>query len=273
MRQTAIAGMVIVAIAHVSAQSPTPSFEAASVKVNRSGSREVNFGMPGGGRFTATNAPLREIIRVAYSPLPDFLIVGAPDWIRTERFDIVAKAEGNPERAQLFLMLRALLADRVKLTVHRETREIPIYALVRAKTEGPLGPRLRPAAVDCVALMAAAQKGTPLPPSNRILCGTRARAGTIAIGGMTMDQIALGLWPQLGRVVVDRTGLQGSFDLDLDFAPESSVTASTGAPDAPPGDAPSIFTAVQEQLGLKLESTRGPVEVLVIDRVERPTDD
>ena len=230
--------------------------------------------MPPGGQFTATNAPLREIIRAAYSPLPDFLIVGAPDWIRTERFDIVAKAEGNPERAQLFLMLRTLLTDRVKLAVHRETREIPIYALVRVKPGGPLGPRLRSAAVDCVALMAAAQKGTPLPPSNRILCGTRARAGTIAIGGMTMDQISSGLWPQLGRVVVDRTGLQGSFDLDLDFAPESPAAASTGAPDAPPqSDAPSIFTAVQEQLGLKLESTRGPVEVLVIDRVERPTED
>jgi uncharacterized protein (TIGR03435 family) len=91
---------------------------------------------------------------------------------------------------------------------------------------------------------------------------------------MTMDQISSGLWPQLGRVVVDRTGLPGSFDLDLDFAPESPAAASTGAPDAPPqSDAPSIFTAVQEQLGLKLESTSGPVEVLVIDRVERPTED
>jgi uncharacterized protein (TIGR03435 family) len=274
MRHAAIAGLLMSLVALAAAQQATPSFEVATIKPNHSGLPFVNFGMPPGGQFTATNAPLREIIRAAYGPLPDFLIVGAPDWIRTERFDIVAKAEANPERAQLFLMLRTLLTDRVKLAVHREMREIPIYALVRVKPGGPLGPRLRPAAVDCVALMAAAQKGTPLPPSNRILCGTRARAGTIAIGGMTMDQIALGLWPQLGRVVVDRTGLQGSFDLDLDFGLESPAAGSTGASDAPPqSDAPSIFTAVQEQLGLKLESTRGPVEVLVIDRVERPTED
>jgi uncharacterized protein (TIGR03435 family) len=274
VRHAAIAGLLVGLVAHGAAQQATPSFEVASIKANHSGLPFVNFGMPPGGQFTATNAPLREVIRVAYSPLPDFLIVGAPDWIRTERFDIVAKAEGNPERAQLFLMIRTLLADRVKLAVHREMRELPIYALVRAKPEGPLGPRLRPAAADCVALMAAAQKGTPLPPANRILCGSRSRGGTLAIGGMTMDQIALGLWPQLGRVVVDRTGLQGSFDLDLDFAPEAPAAASTGASDASPqSDAPSIFTAVQEQLGLKLESTKGPVEVLVIDRVERPTED
>jgi len=273
MRHAAATGLMIGAIAVVSAQSPTPSFEAASVKVNRSGSREVNFGMPGGGRFAATNAPLREIIRVAYG-VPDFLIAGAPDWIRAERFDIVARADGSPEREQLFLMLRTLLADRFKLAIRRETRELPQYALVRVKPDGPLGARLRPAAADCAAIMAAAQKGTPPPRSDRILCGSRGGPGTLAIGGMTMDQIASGFWTRLGRVVINRTELQGTFDLDLDFAPEPPAGAPTPSLDAaPPADSPSIFTAVQEQLGLKLESTRGPVKVLVVDRVERPTED
>ncbi len=253
-----------------SAPQSTPSFEAASIKVNRSGIREVNFGMPPGGRFTATNAPLREIVRLAYG-VSDLLIVDAPDWIRAERFDIVAKADGNPERDQIFLMVRSLLADRFKLVIHRESRELPQYALLRAKPDGAVGPRLRPAAADCPALLAAAQKGTPIPRSNRVLCGSQSRPGTIAIGGMTMDQIATGLWLQLGRVVSNRTGLEGRFDLDLDFAPEP-VGGAVSA-DAPASDAPSIFTAVQEQLGLKLESTKGPVEVLVIDRVERPTED
>jgi len=263
MRHAAIAVVLLALAAHAAAQPATPAFDVASVKANHSGLPTVNFGMPGGGRFTATNAPLREIIRVAFDNVPDFLIVDAPEWIRVERFDISARAEGGPDRDQLFTMIRTLLADRFKLATHRETRELPQYTLMRAKPDGALGPRLRPAAADCAAIMAAAQKGTPPPRSDRILCGSRNRPGLIAVGGMTMDQIARGLWPQLGRVVIDRTGLQGSYDVDLEFAPDLST----------PSDLPSIFTAVQEQLGLKLESTRGPADVLVIDHVERPRED
>ena len=272
MRHAVIAGLLIAVVAHTAAQQPA-AFDVASIKANRSGLPFVNFGMPPGGRFLAENAPLREIIRVAYGG-PDFLIVDAPDWLRAERFDIAAKADGNPERDQIIVMLRTLLADRFKLAIHTEKRELPIYTLVRVKTDGALGPRLRPAAADCAALLAATRTGTPLPPSNRILCGSRNRSGTLAIGGMTMDQIAAGFWPQLGRVVVDRTGLQGSFDLDLDYAPSPPAGVAAAAPDAAAqSDAPSIFTAVQEQLGLKFESTKGPVDVLVIDHVERPTED
>jgi uncharacterized protein (TIGR03435 family) len=218
--------------------------------------------MPGGGRFSATNVPLREIIRVAYS-VPDFVIVDAPGWTSSERFDIVAKADGAPERDELFQMLRSLLADRFKLAVRREKRELPQYTLVRARPDGPLGSRLRPSTVDCPALLSAAQKGTPIPKSSRILCGRQGRPGQMIVGGQTMDQIAEGFWGPLQRVVVNRTGIAGSFDLDLDYAPDASV----------PSDAPSIFTAVQEQLGLKLESTTGPVDVLVIAGVQRPTEE
>jgi uncharacterized protein (TIGR03435 family) len=261
MRHAAITTVLLALAAHAAAQQPA-AFDVASVKANHSGLPTVNFGMPGGGRFTATNAPLRELIRVAFDNLPDFLIPDAPDWIRVERFDIVAKAEGAADRDQLFAMIRTLLTDRFKVATHRETRELPQYTLVRAKPDGALGPRLRPAAADCAAIMAAAQNGTPPPRSDRVLCGSRNRPGLLAIGGMTMDRIARGLWTQLGRVVIDRTGLQGSYDLDLEFAPDLST----------PSDLTSIFTAVQEQLGLKLESTKGPVEVIVIDHVERPTE-
>ena len=257
-------------------QPPTstqiPAFEVASIKLNRSGIREVSFGMPGGGRFTATNAPLREIIRVAYG-VSDYLLVDAPNWIRDERYDIVAKGDVNAGRDQLLLMLRSLLAERVKLSIHRETRELPQYAIVMAKADGTLGPRLRPAAADCPALLTAAQRGIALPKSDRLLCGYQVRPNRIAIGGQTLEQIAGFLWPQVQRVVINRTSLQGRFDADLDFAmePPAGATALTG--DAPPSDLPSIFTAFQEQLGLKLEPAKGPMEVLVVDRVERPSED
>ena len=269
MRHAAIAGLLVTLSMPTVAQQPPAAFDVASIKVNRSGAREINLGLPGGGRFTATNVPLRELIRVAYET-PDFLIADAPDWIRNERYDIVAKVEGAPDTSQLFLMVRSLLADRFKLRLHTEKREQQAYVLVKAKADGSLGPRLRPATTDCVALRNAVQKGAPVPRSNRLLCGVQVRPDALVLGGRTIDQIANALSQQLGRAVVNRTGLDGSFDADLDFAP----MPPPGATDPPPpSDAPSIFTAIQEQLGLKLDSTRAPVDVLVIDQVEHPTDD
>lgn len=274
MRHAAIAGwLVTLSIAAVAPQGPASSvvegFDVASIKVNRSGAREISLGLPGGGRFTATNAPLMELIRVAYD-MPDFLIADAPDWIRTERYDIAAKVEGAPDTTQLFLMVRTLLADRFNLRVHTEKREQSAYALVRLKSDGSLGPRLRPATTDCVALRNAVQKGAAVPRSNRLLCGVQVRPDALVIGGRTMEQIANSLSQQLRRAVVDRTGLDGSFDADLGFA----AIPPPGVTDAPPpSDAPSIFTAVQEQLGLKLDPMRAPVDVLVIDGVGHPTED
>jgi uncharacterized protein (TIGR03435 family) len=248
------------------------SFEAASVKANRSGSTEIHFGMPGGGRFTVTNAPLREIIRDAYN-IADFQIVEAPDWARVERYDIVAKADGSPEPGEMFAMMQTVLADRFKLKVRREKRELPVYELVRARADGSLGPRVRTSTTDCVALLAAARQGTPLPPSNRVLCGARGGPGKLTVGGMTMDQLAGILWPRVGRTVINRTGIEGSYDLDLDFAPAAPAGVQPPALDIVGADAPSIFTAVQEQLGLRLESAKAPVDVLVVEHVERPSDE
>jgi bla regulator protein blaR1 len=271
-----------------SADSQAQEFEVASVKRNASGGNFVQLGGDPGGRFTATNVPLKLLIRQAYQ-LQDSQVVGGPNWINTDRFDIIAKAPGplalpapGGPPGPFQLMMRALLADRFKLAVHTESRELPIYALTLARRDGKTGSQLRPAAVDCVALFAARGRGGPPPappqPGERLPCGLRLGPGNLSGGGVTMAQLSTTLSQFVQRIVVDRTGLTGNFDIDLTWTPDQ-LPQGRGEP--PPGvqlppidpNGPSIFTAVQEQLGLKLDSQRGPVDVLVIDRVEQPTED
>jgi len=270
--------------AQAPAKSPDPTFEAASVKQNKAG----------GGRFRATNVSLKMLIGVAYGtpqPLPDFQLAGGPKWLDSDRFDIVAKASGDPQPGPngppptMFLMLRALLEERFQLRVHNETKELPIFALVLARSDGKLGPQMRPTTTDCAALMASmrARGGPPPPPAagERPPCGARMFPGNLSAGAMTMTQIVNGLarLPGVNRTVVDQTGLAGAYDLDLTWTPDQMPQGRgdppPGAPPLPPIDpnGPSLFTAVQEQLGLKLESTKAPVSVLVIDRAEHPTED
>jgi uncharacterized protein (TIGR03435 family) len=221
-------------------------------------------------------------------------MIGLPEWKDAERFDINAKAErdvppgplggGGPYQK----MLQALLADRFKLSAHLEKREMPIYALVAARADGKLGPGLHPSTVDCVALMAErARKGMPPPPpTETVQCGFRIGPGQMTGGSMPLSQLATSLSNFVQRVVVDRTGMAGNFDLDLKYTLDQSTMANAlgplkaaaiaGAPstDGPAGaDAPGLFTALQEQLGLKLESARGAVDVLVIEHVDKPTPD
>jgi uncharacterized protein (TIGR03435 family) len=187
-------------------------------------------------------------------------------------------------------MLRALLADRLKLKVHTESREMPIYALVLARSDGNLGPQLKKAAIDCGAIGAARGRGpAPAPgapdargpanalPPDVMRCGMRIGPGNVMAGGVVLPQFANTLAILVGRIVVDRSGLTGNFDIDLQFTPEQMPAFGPAGPPpgAPPVDpnGPSIFTAIQEQLGLKLEATKGPVDVLVIDHVEHPTED
>jgi uncharacterized protein (TIGR03435 family) len=270
----------------VLAQVPRPEFEVASVRPNKSGDGMVRLGIEPGGRFTATNVPLRLLIRNAYQ-VQDFQLVDAPDWIRSERFDIVAKAEadvppgpiGGPP-GPMQLMLQSLLAERFKLVLHTEQRELPIYALVLARSDGRLGSQLRTSTIDCLEVMKAARgRGGPPPlaPGERPMCGMRIGPGQLGGGGIPLDAFSGLLSQFVQRVVVDRTGLAGNFDIDLSWTPDQLPQGGPppGAPPLPPIDpnGPSIFTAVQEQLGLKLESTRGPVDVLVIDGVARPTPD
>ena len=174
----------------------------------------------------------------------------------------------------MMVMVRALLADRFKLVVHTETREVPIYALVMARSDGRPGPQLRPAAVDCTAARGrGSPPPAPTPPGGRPACGMRTVPGRMMAGGYELPDVARNLSNFAGRMVVDKTGLTGTFDLDLAWTPDQ-IPQGPLPPGAPPIDpnGPSIFTALQEQLGLKLDSNRGPVEVLAI-HAERPTED
>jgi bla regulator protein blaR1 len=256
-----------------------PSFEAASVKRNTSGEQRASFG-PRGSQLVVVNNNLFNIIRNAWG-IQGNQILGGPDWVRSdgERFDITAKVPEGAKPAQMLLMMQALLADRFKLKVHRETREVPVYALVMARPDRKIGPQMAPAAFDCTALRAAIERGErptpPTPNGDRPACGARTVPGRFLVGGYPIADFARNLSGFLGgRPVIDRTGLTGIYDLELTWTPEAPPAGRDGTP--PPGvdpNGPSVFTAVQEQLGLRLEATTGPVEVLVIDSADRPTPD
>ena len=233
------------------------AFEVASVRRNTSGQARMSFGFEPGGRLVMVNAPVRMLLLQAYL-VPGSRIVGGPAWVDTERYDVTAKAETDAPAARLRLMARALLADRFKLTAHFEDREQQTFALVVARP-GALGPRLRKTDVDCA-------------PRGACRTSHETNTGTLTSGGMTMMALAVSLSLALETVITDETGLTGNYEVSLAYAPERSRLA-TRAPDADFGERPSLVTAVQEQLGLKLESRRGPVPVLVIDRIERPVDD
>jgi uncharacterized protein (TIGR03435 family) len=272
-----------------------PAFEVASVKPNNSGTTRRGGG-PQPGRFVQTNVTLRQLIQMAYSQqaFDRREIAGGPDWIDSERFDIEAKIDdglaGNLGRLYLpdgkgspglaYLMVRTLLAERFKLVVHDETRERPVYALVMARDDRRMGSQLRRSAVDCDAVMAAiAANGRPPGPpktGGAPPCSMGGGPGRLMGSALTMPQIANGLSPYVNRVVRDRTGIAGNFDLDLAWTPAPGEYGGIGPFDhnAPPtAEATSIFTALQEQLGLRLEATTGPVDVLVVDRAERPSVD
>lgn len=260
--------------------TPTPNkvlvFEAASIKRNTSGDNGVRVQFQPGGRFNGLNVTLQTLVRNAYRLQP-FEMIGGPSWFATDRFDIVAKAADNAPPVDMIEMVKALMADRFKFAFHRETRELPIYELVVLRPDGKLGPQLKPSAVDCSGAMRGAPPPTPAtPPATsptqgaRPTCGMRISGATLIAGGATLAQLASNLSNAVGRTVVDKTGLAGGYDMDLSFTPDATMRP----PDAPPiaGDGPSLYTAVQEQLGLKLESAKGPVEVLVIDAAERPVE-
>lgn len=274
----------------LAAQQQRPSFEVASVKPNKGGDNRIMIGnLPGGG-MTMTNVALRGIITFAYD-LQDFQLVNAPDWMANERFDIMAKASVDApaartpatEEAQTRLMMQSLLEDRFHLAVHRDTRPLPVYDLVLARADGKPGPQLRPSTADCEPGRDGGRGGArsgpppgPPAPGERPACGMMMSPGRIMAGGTPLSDLIMPLSMFTRRTVVDRTNLGGSFDIDLVWTPDQMPF---GPP--PPGmtlpaidpNGPSIFTALQEQLGLRLESHTAPTEVLVIDRVERPTAD
>jgi uncharacterized protein (TIGR03435 family) len=266
-------------------QAPA-EFEVASVKANTSGDGKVLIQPQPGGRFTATNVTLRQLIQTAYQ-LQDFQIAGGPNWLGRDRFDIVAKADaagasdpfqaapgGGPSRGQL--MLRALLAERFALETHTEAKEQQIYALVPVRTDGALGPQLKRPSDDCAApAVTGDDRGAAAAKPGGATCAMRTFPGTIMAGGATLTELANGLSTLVGHVVLDRTGLAGAFAFTLRWTPDQipeGFDRKARALGLPPVDTegPALFTAVREQLGLKLDSQKGPVDTLVIDRAERP---
>jgi uncharacterized protein (TIGR03435 family) len=245
-----------------------PTFDVVSIKLNTSGVPGSTRNETPGTPLALTNAPALTLIRIAY-PAQNREVVGAPDWTRTERYDVIAKARGTPSRDDVRAMTQAMLADRFRLQAHYEDREEPVYKLVLARSDGRLGDGIRRSTLDCDAIAAANRRGEKLPDvqvsNGAPPCGMRQSSGVLEIGGQPMEMLARVLATSAGRVVVDATGLTGNYELTLRFAPQPS-------PGVRADNAPSVFTALQEQLGLKLEPARAPLQTLVVDHIERPTE-
>jgi len=270
------------------AQTLPPVFEVASVKPNDSNSGNSSTDDRNGG-FTAVNMALRRLIAIAYRlhPVLDRDRVVGPGWIDTARFDINAKAPPNTPIDRIPDLLRALLAERFKMVARTELREAPIYALVLARPGGKFGPRLTPSSLDCSKpdarfLDSAGVNAGSAPIDETPRCGLQsnrdANGAIIRGGGRTMGDLAKNLTGRTDRPVIDRTGLTGAFDFVLQFTPEGlapradpSTVPRAGGQAGPSTDGTSLFTALQEQLGLKLEAQRSPVEFIVIDHIERPS--
>ena len=229
----------------VRAQATPPAFEVASVKPAAPNNR-TRMQFLAGGRFTATSMTLKTLLSVAYD-IREFQISGGPDWMTSARFDVSSKAEHpSATTSDMVLMLRTMLADRFKLALHWETRDVQVYELV------------------------VADSGLKLRESDASKARSLDGGGGRAIGAkVTMDLLSQFLSMQLGRTVVDKTGVNGAYDVTLTWTPETNPVQNS-ADNPRPLDGPSIFTAVQEQLGLKLVSRRGPVEWMMVDRAERP---
>jgi uncharacterized protein (TIGR03435 family) len=267
-----------------------PAFEVTSVKPTNPDVRGPS-GMPVGGRYFASNVTLRDLVLRAYE-LFDAQLDGGPDWQRSHRFDIQAKAVDPVAGMTAMLpMVKTLLADRFKLKVHTERREMPIYALVVARDDGQLGANVTRSTADCSnaeqelavtsakagpgAVLGVLQKGQGLPCAIMPV-PARAAGMTMRANGVSMADLAGFLTPFTGRIVQDRTGLSSLYDWEMTFGlgggpPAAQQPGSNLPPTTPPP--PSVMIALQEQLGLKLESTRGSVEVLVIDSAALPEPD
>ena len=276
--RTVAAAITLIALGSAvsSSQSPgpasAPAFDVASIKQNVSGETRTYFNRPPG--VTYTNITLRALIVRAYgieATIERFTLQGGPEKILAARFNVTAKEPEGAPAGQTMLMLRTLLAERFNLKLHTETRQLPIYAAVVAR-EGRLGAALRPTAHDCVAFAAAGGKrdddNAPRAADNRPLCFV---SDSLGAGGALTIRNAAPLAQLLNRVqgfadrpVSDATGLTGSFEWELTFSSRGQTLD---------GALPSIYTALPEQLGLKLEPRTGPVAVLVIDSVGMPTPD
>jgi uncharacterized protein (TIGR03435 family) len=284
VKQGFVAGLLVAAVALGVARAQAPAaFEAASIKRNTTN----GAGLPpvvviSGNRLSAPFVTLRELVRVAYG-VSDHQVVGGPGWIGSDRFEVGATIPAGTSTDIVREMLRALLAERFHLATHTEKRDLPVYALLYT---GQLGSKMRAAGPECAPLSRPAGLPTPPPPpppppgagamlvlgqpQSGSKCGTAMMRGFISARDIQMDTFAFLLMREVQRPVIDRTQLTGRYDLDLNFLPDSGPMMLNGT--AINADAPSLTTAVREQLGLRLDSTREPFDVVVIDRVMAPTE-
>jgi uncharacterized protein (TIGR03435 family) len=278
------------------------SFEVASIKPSEADPHQVRIGNSPGGRFSASGVTLKLLIQQAYD-VRDFQIIGGPSWMSSDRYDIEAKGDSpDINREDMRLMLQSLLKERFKFQFHRETKELPIYELVVGKN----GHKLKVSEIQ----PDTEKKDKDTPPSSGGDVGFKAGGGAgvgagvrggvgsgvgggagrgntrmmmgggrgqVTAEGSPVAAIAVLLGQQLGRPVVDKTGLKGNYDFTLEWTPDETQRGfglgpvHEGMPAAAEGTGPSIFTAIQEQLGLRLESAKGPVETIVIDKVDKPS--
>jgi uncharacterized protein (TIGR03435 family) len=288
------------------ASDASPAFEVVSITRNISGDRvfgrdahaRISYqtggicGSWGGIRssdtcFGAANMTLRELMAFAFGqsglvpPTPQ--IFNGPTWIDADRFDVIARAAGTASLElfgppPLVAMVRALLAERFKLTLHHETRMLPIYGLLLARSDRTIGPQIRPASAICVATIQALRAGSAnargVHLSSQDPCIGGSGQGYLTGGAIDMWQLTQMLSNRLNRVVHDQTGLSGMFEIDLTWPSGRVPQDPLGLQLSPLGPTgTSISTALQEQLGLKLESITGPVDVLVIDSASPPSPD
>ena len=287
--------LITLAMSVCCAQAPSSQaeFEAAAIKPCGKDARDGGTQPPAHGRFNSGCMPLDRMIQLVYGPVGTtgkldmrrLPLINAPAWLGSDRYEISAKAEGDAGLKQMIgPMMRALLEDRCKLKVHRETRELPVYTLTVAKS----GLKIQQTKEgDCVPIdldhLPSPEPGKPMPKycGNRSMRSVNGSSFVVETSGTTIsDFAATMLTNRLDRPVLDQTGLTGMYDLRLEFAMDREMPSGAGAARAesgataaaPPPAGPSIFTALQEQLGLKLSSGKGPVEVLVIDHIERPSE-
>ncbi len=261
--------LLIAAVPALLSQEAKPSFEAATIKPNTGGDFGNYFRMMG-VTPSMTNQSLKNMILWAYR-VHDFQIIGGPGWMSSDRWDLQAKTTQGAAYDKMQLMVQSLLQDRFKLALHREIKELPIYNLTVAKA----GLKIQPNA-----------EGSCIPPDPKNpgpapgktfmdYCGTSGFGRCSMMGtSSTMTELAEALANPVAadRTVVNQTGIEFHFRYEVKYAPELTAISQPGGPPPACGDAPSIFTALQEQLGLRLDSAKGPVEVLVIDHAEKPSE-
>lgn len=247
------AGVVGAMAAAPVSSAQQPAFEVVSIKRSAPDAPPGTAGPYPGGRYILRNGPARVLINVAFSEAQTREIVGAPDWVARENYDVVASAGRDATYQELQAMMRTMLADRFKLVARYEKRERPVYHLVVARPDRTLGPRLKRRTRAC-------------EPS-RDPCDWKGARGSFNATGYTMEGLAYNLAGPVGRVVFDKTGLEGEWEFAVEYADSplsNDAAGSTG---------PSLFTALEEQLGLKLVPAQEPISLVVIDRIERPTPD